>query len=134
VNHASSSTISYVPPHRRTVLVADDSRSVRLVLAGVFEAAGFDNCVEAQDGAEAIEQAAHCHPDLIVLDLAMPVMNGLKAAQVLKDRLPETPIILFTMYAEEIKEEAQAAGISSVVAKPDVNMLIREAKARTAER
>ena len=111
--------------------MADDSRSVRLVLGGVFEAVGFENCVEAKDGAEAIERADQCHPDLIVLDLSMPVMNGLKAAQVLKDRLPETPIILFTMYADEIKDEAQAAGISSVVPKPDVSMLIREAKART---
>jgi response regulator NasT len=116
------------------VLVADDSRSVRLVLGGVFEAVGFENCVEAKDGAEAVERADQCHPDLIVMDVSMPVMNGLKAAQVLKDRLPETPIILFTIYADDIKEQARAAGISSIVPKPDVKMLISEAKARTAEK
>lgn len=123
-----------LPPNRGTVLVADDSRSVRLVLSGVFEAVGFGNCVEAKDGAEAIEQAATCNPDLIVMDLSMPVMNGLKAAQVMKLRLPETPIILFTMYAEEIKEEAATAGIAAVVPKPDVNTLVREVKAHTAEK
>jgi CheY-like chemotaxis protein len=131
VDSISSSATPYGAPNRGTVLVADDSRSVRLALGGVFEAAGFENCVEAKDGAEAIAQADQCHPDLIVLDLSMPVMNGLNAAQILKDRLPATPIILFTMYADEIRDQGEAAGIRSVVPKPDVNMLIREAKART---
>jgi len=116
--------------HLGTVLVADDSPTVRQVLSGVFEAVGFDACVEAKNGNEAVQQAAEHRPDLIVLDLSMPMMNGLDAARTLKRSLPTTPIILFTMYTEGLTaEEARAAGISSVVPKPDVNLLVRETRA-----
>jgi CheY-like chemotaxis protein len=114
----------------RTVLLADDSRTVRHVLAGVFEAIGFDRCIEAKDGAEALKQAAEVQPNLIVLDLSMPTMNGLDAARALKRVHPTTPIILFTMYPDGVSaEDAKAAGISSVVPKPDVNRLVSETKA-----
>jgi CheY-like chemotaxis protein len=55
---------------------------------------------EAVDGADAIEKAKETKPDLILLDLAMPRLNGAQAATVLKKTLPEIPIILFTMYAD----------------------------------
>ena len=55
---------------------------------------------EAVDGVDAIEKAKETKPDLILLDLAMPRLNGAEAASVLKNTLPETPIILFTMYSD----------------------------------
>ena len=55
---------------------------------------------EAVDGVDAIEKAKETKPDLILLDLAMPRLNGAEAASVLKNTLPETPIILFTMYTD----------------------------------
>jgi len=55
---------------------------------------------EAVDGVDAIEKAKQTKPDLILLDLAMPRLNGAEAASVLKNALPETPIILFTMYSD----------------------------------
>ena len=55
---------------------------------------------EAVDGVDAIEKAKQIRPDLILLDLAMPRLNGAEAATVLKHTLPQTPIILFTMYSE----------------------------------
>jgi CheY-like chemotaxis protein len=55
---------------------------------------------EAVDGVDAIEKAKETKPDLILLDLAMPRLNGAEAATVLKDTLPEIPIILFTMYTD----------------------------------
>jgi len=55
---------------------------------------------EAVDGVDAIEKAKQIRPDLILLDLAMPRLNGAEAATVLKHTLPQTPIILFTMYTE----------------------------------
>ena len=55
---------------------------------------------EAVDGVDAIEKAKEEKPDLILLDLAMPRLNGVEAASVLKNTLPETPIILFTMYTD----------------------------------
>ena len=55
---------------------------------------------EAVDGIDAIEKAREANPDLILLDLAMPRLNDAEAASVLKNTLPETPIILFTMYSD----------------------------------
>ncbi len=107
-----------MPSSTRTVLLVGDNATIRQILCGLFESAGFCICAEAANGAEAIEQAAKYQPDLIVLDLSMPVLNGLETAKVLRKTLPPTPIILFTMYAGSIlKKEALAAGISSVVSK-----------------
>ncbi len=100
----------------KCVLLVDDSLAVRRSLCMIFESAGIEVCGEAEDGAKAIEQAKHLKPDLIVLDLGMPVMNGLQAAPILRAMHPKTPIILFTLYADSV-HEAHLAGISSLVAK-----------------
>jgi DNA-binding NarL/FixJ family response regulator len=57
-------------------------------------------CAEAENGKQAIEVAVQYHPDLIILDLSMPVMNGLEAAHELKKLMPKVPIILFTQHAD----------------------------------
>ncbi len=81
----------------KTVLIADDSEIIRKLLCRHFETeADYDLCAEAKNGEEAIALALHHEPDLIVLDLSMPVMNGLDAARKLKLLMPEVPIILFT--------------------------------------
>jgi CheY-like chemotaxis protein len=81
----------------KTVLIADDSAamrmSVRLLLEGRHKELGVR---EAVDGMDAVEKAKKSKPDLILLDLAMPRLNGAEAATVLKNDLPETPVILFT--------------------------------------
>src|SRR3982074_1635567 len=80
-------------------LIADDSETIRSVLRTFLESReGFEVCGEAVDGVDVIEKAKELHPDLIILDLAMPRMNGAAAASVLKRRMPRTPIILFTIY------------------------------------
>jgi CheY-like chemotaxis protein len=72
-------------------------------------------------------QATKHKPDVIVLDHSMPVMNGLQAAPELRRILPNTPIILFTLYVDHISaQDAMAAGISCVVAKSDLDTLINE--------
>ena len=115
-------------PSRR-VLIADDSPTVRQVLCGALEATGFDVCGQATNGLEAIEQAVRSHPDLIVLDLSMPGVNGLQAARTIRNQLPSIPIILFTGYAEAVNvKDATSAGINSVIGKPDVKRLITEAR------
>jgi DNA-binding NarL/FixJ family response regulator len=63
-----------------------------------LEHAGFEVCGEAADGVEAIEQAKKLKPDLIVLDLAMPRMNGAEAASVLSTTMLEIPVVLLTLY------------------------------------
>jgi DNA-binding NarL/FixJ family response regulator len=80
----------------------------------------FDVCGEAIDGVDAIEKAKELKPDLIILDLAMPRMNGAEAAGVLKRTMPDIPIILFTMYEEVMsKSLASAIGVDVVLSKSD---------------
>jgi len=68
-----------------TILIADDSIFIRKALCNLLEREeDFDVCGEAKNGKEAIEKAKELHPDLILLDLSMPVMNGLDATRVLK--------------------------------------------------
>jgi DNA-binding NarL/FixJ family response regulator len=75
---------------------------------------------EAVDGREAIEKAQQLKPDLIVLDLAMPVMNGLDAARALKRLLPRVPVLIFINFdAAHFKREAMAAGIRTIVSKSE---------------
>src|SRR6266404_8573886 len=81
----------------KTVLIADDSASVRLSVRLLLEGRHKHLVVrEAVDGIDAIEKAKTSRPDLILLDLSMPRLNGAEAAAVLKNDLPETPVILFT--------------------------------------
>jgi CheY-like chemotaxis protein len=83
----------------KTVLIADDSASLRLSVRLLLEGRHKELVVrEAVDGVDAVEKAKKSKPDLILLDLAMPRLNGAEAATVLKNDLPETPVILFTMY------------------------------------
>lgn len=88
----------------KTILVADDNPTLRKVLCKILEVEeDFDLCVEAADGAQAIALAKQCRPDLIILDLNMPVINGMHAARALKRILPHIPIIVLTMHAETVK-------------------------------
>jgi CheY-like chemotaxis protein len=82
----------------KTVLIADDSASVRLSVRLLLQGRHKELVVrEASDGVDAIEKAKKSKPDLILLDLAMPRLNGAEAAAVLKNEMPETPVILFTL-------------------------------------
>jgi DNA-binding NarL/FixJ family response regulator len=77
-------------------------------------------CGEAVNGREAVEKAMTLKPDLVLLDLAMPEMNGAEVASVLKGEMPEIRVILFTMYGENIgKYLSSAVGIHAVLSKPD---------------
>jgi NarL family two-component system response regulator LiaR len=115
----------------KTVLIADDNDSVRRALCEAFARdSDFEVCAEAHDGGDAIEKALRLRPDLIVLDLSMPVMNGLDAARELKGRMPSVPIVLFTFYVDLfVKEAALPAGVSDVVSKSEpLSVLIAKAR------
>ncbi len=91
-------------------------RSVRVMLEAH---SGWKVCGEA-DGREGIEKAQHLKPDVIVLDLAMPVMNGLEAARELTRLLPWVPLLLFTSYeTPHLKQEALSAGVRTVMSKSE---------------
>jgi len=105
----------------KQILIADDSGTIRRILKEFLEGRrGVEVCGEAANGYEAIEKAKLLRPDLVLLDLAMPVMNGVEAASVLKKLLPNTFIIVFTMYSENIgRSLTTAAGVDLVLSKPD---------------
>ena len=115
----------------KTILIADDNSTLRRAICEAFtQESDFEVCAEAHDGQDAVEKAQQFHPDLIVLDLSMPVMNGLDVARILKDRMPSVPIILFTFYADPfVKGEARSAGVADIVSKSENISVLRE-KAR----
>ena len=105
----------------KQVFIADDSRTVRNIIRFVLkQRTDLEVCGEAADGLQAVKKASALKPDLILLDLAMPEMNGVEAASVLKGVMPDVPIILFTMYSENIGKCLQSAiGVEVVLSKPD---------------
>jgi len=80
-----------------------------LLRAFVESKTKFPVCGSAANGMEAIEKAQQLHPDLVLLDLSMPILNGAEAAVVLKGIMPETKIILFTMHGDNIGESLAVA-------------------------
>jgi len=86
---------------QKTVLVADDNSSIRFLICSLIEHAGFKVVGEAENGIQAIERAKRFHPDLILLDLSMPSVNGAEAASILKQLMPKVPIVLFTLHEEK---------------------------------
>lgn len=101
------------------ILIIDDSSQVRDVVRKVFESEpGWLVCGEASNGQEGIEMAERVHPNLIIIDLSMPIMNGLEAAKILNHSMPSVPLIMFTSFETPVLEqEALAAGISKIVLK-----------------
>lgn len=104
---------------RKRVLIADDHETVRKMVCSMFTAAGFEVSF-AENGAQAVKKAQELHPHLVVLDLAMPVMNGLEAARKLKTLMPSLPLLMFTNgLGAMVEQEAREAGIAAVVSKSD---------------
>ncbi len=103
----------------KTILIADDNAYVRQALCQVFKReADFEICGEAENRKEAIAKALELHPDLIVLDLSMPIMNGLDAARELKQVMPTVPLIMYSFFGDAFAEhQARLIGISEVVSK-----------------
>ena len=104
-----------------TVLIVDDSAPIRRSLRTWFERReGWQVCGEAENGAVAVEQVRALNPDIVILDLSMPVMNGLDAARKIASIAPKTRMVLFTMHASEfLMQDAQRAGIKAVISKLD---------------
>ena len=118
-----------------TILIADDSPFIRKALCSVFEREeDFDVCGEAENGREAVEKAQELHPDVILLDLSRSVMNGLDATRVLKQMMPEVPVIMFRAYRGSSTETvARMLGASALVSKFEhISVLL--GKARSALR
>jgi CheY-like chemotaxis protein len=120
---------------RAKVLVAEDYADVRRMTKLMLEKCGYD-VIEARDGFEAFEQARQHHPDLILMDIAMPLINGITAARLIRgENLCENiPIIALTAYGKEYPL-ASEYGFDEVVAKPvDIDNLQKLVSTHLAKR
>jgi DNA-binding NarL/FixJ family response regulator len=108
------------------ILIADDKRHIRRELRHLIEAhQGWDVCTEAEDGVQAVNRAIQFRPDLVILDLAMPELNGFEAAGKISQVLPGVPILILTLYATPLVEkEAEKVGVRRVISKSTAYMLV----------
>jgi DNA-binding NarL/FixJ family response regulator len=106
---------------KKRILVVDDHPSMRFLIRSLVESDGdFAVCGDAADGVEAIEKAKQLVPDLMLLDFAMPRMTGGEVAVILKRRMPQTPIILFTLHEDQVNQALAATmRVDRVIAKTD---------------
>jgi AmiR/NasT family two-component response regulator len=140
----SSRSAVLKPRHRRNytepmarVLIAEDETIIRLDLAEMLARAGFHVCGEARDGVEAVELARSEQPDVAVLDVKMPRLDGIEAARRILDERP-IPIVMLTAYGqEELVSRAVEAGVFGYLVKPfretDLVPAIQTARARHEE-
>lgn len=103
---------------RKLILIADDNGLVRKLLRGMLERDGGWEVAGARDGQEAVLKAQELKPDAVILDLAMPVMDGLEAAREIGKALPSAPVILYTIHdSPETTLAATRAGVARVFPK-----------------
>jgi len=119
------------------ILIAEDETIIRLDLRSLLEGAGFEVCAEAKDGVEAVELAASVEPDVAILDVKMPRLDGIEAARRILDERP-IPIVMLTAYGEdELVGRAIEAGVFGYLTKPfretDLLPAIKAARARHEE-
>jgi DNA-binding NarL/FixJ family response regulator len=113
------------------VLVVDDNPKIRRAVCEAFTREGdFEVCGEAENGRDAIEKAQRLHPSLVIMDLSMPVLNGLEATRRLKQLMPTVPVILYSIHAARaLHAQAAAAGAAAVVSKAEpISVLIEKAR------
>lgn len=103
------------------ILVADDSKMMRRQIRTALESdREIEICAEAENGLDAVRKARECHPDLVVIDVCMPLMNGLVATQEMKKFMPNVPVLLFTLYdSDQIRSESKRVGADAVLRKAD---------------
>ncbi len=111
------------------ILIADDQQDVREGIRSLLEAhPQFEVCAEAADGGEAVERTLQFAPDLVILDISMPVMNGMDAAKMIRQVSPDTPILMVSVHSiRELIEEARKIGVQGYVAKAEVGEILVEA-------
>ena len=102
-----------------SILIVDDNAVIRRSLRSCIEEnTTWQVCGEAENGQIAVEKVNELNPDIVILDLQMPIMNGLEAARQISRLAPNTAMLMFTLYSgEQLLKDAQAAGIKDVVSK-----------------
>jgi len=104
------------------VLLADDHQLLRQAIRRALEEAGMDVVAEAGDGGEAVRLAGELQPDVVVMDVSMPVLDGIEATRRIHDDYPNLPIVIITMHGDEaLRRDAVNAGAAGFLTK-DVSM------------
>ena len=106
------------------ILIADDHEVIRRGVIRVLQSRGDVECAEATNGREAVEKALEWKPDLVLLDVRLPVLSGFDAAKEIKERQPDIPILFFSIHdTKEILEQARSVGDGFILKDKIVEML-----------
>ena len=109
------------------VPIVDDQPNVRKALRWYFEELTLE-CSEAENGLDALQKAQQVKPDLIILDFSMPVMNGVEAAKIFKQVMPEVPILMLTAHFGIADEAARDVGVLGVFAEDNIAPLVKQTR------
>jgi DNA-binding NarL/FixJ family response regulator len=110
------------------ILIADDHEIVRQGMRAILESQRDFEVFEAHDGEEAVEKAKELHPDLVILDISMPRLDGFSAARKIKQQSPPTPIVIFSLdRTEAFIEVAQKIGASGYITKGESGQTLLKA-------
>jgi DNA-binding NarL/FixJ family response regulator len=110
------------------ILIADDHEIVRAGTRMILLSRPDVDVIEASNGQEAIEQARKTKPDLIILDVTMPVLTGIQAARRLKQEMPKIPILILSMHeGRQLAHELRAIGVQGYVSKTDAAKKLSDA-------
>lgn len=110
------------------ILIADDHEVVRKGVRSLLESQDNQNITEASNGKEAVDIASEMSPDLVVLDVTMPILDGLSAAKQIKKALPRVPIVILSIHnGPEMMRATQRAGADAFVTKSDLGSVLLKA-------
>jgi DNA-binding NarL/FixJ family response regulator len=114
-------------PLAPTVLIVEDAESERAVMRDLLEAEGIAVVAEAGDGAEGVDRAIQTRPDVVLMDLRMPAVGGIEATRLIKEALPNTQVIILTVYEGPLPERsAEEVGAYAYLVKGCSPTLIRD--------
>lgn len=120
----------------KRVLIADDNESVRRVLSSLIDQVpGVEVCAVTRDGIETTETAIALRPDLLIVDVLMPGLNGIEVTSVVKNSLPAAKVVLFTMYDDAIRSLAPVMGANALLTKSDgISALLRTVRSMLSDK
>lgn len=118
---------SEVQSMKARILIVDDSALLRKQLRRLLQRnPEWEVCGESEDGRDAVQKTRELNPDLIVMDFAMPQMNGVEAAREITRSAPTLPILMFTMYmSSQLVDEAKGSGIRGAVDKNEAGKVVK---------
>ncbi len=111
------------------ILIADDREAIRKQVSLILTSVpNLEVCAEAANGKEAVEKTRELNPDLVILDITMPILNGLDAARMIKGFAPDIPILVLTVHkSRQLMQEAQKIGVQGYVTKAEASQTLLRA-------